>query len=323
MKFGFVEEKNTWDELVGQIYPNQFLQSWQWGEFQRKLGRRVWRFKIEREDTLVALGQAIEYGLPFGFKYIYLPRGPLTTAVAENHAADFTAVFQKRIKALSSKAVFVRVESTNFDFSDIPGFARTRSVQPNVTSVINLKNDAEHLLESMHQKTRYNIRLAEKHGVGIRKMQESEFGKFWELMGQTAERDRFRAHPRSYYETMIRELDMCEVWFAEYQGKVLAANLMVFWGDTAVYVHGASSGEFRNVMAPYLLHWEMIKRGRERGYRYYDFWGIAPADQPNHPWAGITRFKKGFGGAEVKYPGTFDFPMKKLWYWAYRLKTKR
>ncbi|NIP32988.1 peptidoglycan bridge formation glycyltransferase FemA/FemB family protein, partial [Candidatus Saccharibacteria bacterium] len=125
---------------------------------------------------------------------------------------------------------------------------------------------------------------------------------------------KFRAHPKSYYKKILESLgSMAEVWFAEYKGKVIAANLMIFWGNTVLYLHGASSRDHKNVMAPYLLHWELIKRAKADGYKYYDFWGIAPPDSPNHPWAGITRFKKGFGGTEVKYPGTFDLAINKFW----------
>ena len=47
--------------------------------------------------------------------------------------------------------------------------------------------------------------------------------------------------------------------------------------------------------------------------------GIAPENAPNHPWAGVTRFKLGFGGRAVDYPGTFDLPLNRLWYTLYSL----
>jgi len=323
MEFSLVSEKSTWSQLVEEIYPNQFLQSWEWGEFQSSLGRKVWRFKIEREGELVSMGQAIGHELPFGLSYIYLPRGPLTNPVAKNHPNEFLKLFILEVKKFVQKPVFIRTESTGFDFGE-HSWQKVRDVQPSHTLILDLERDEDELLADMHQKTRYNIRVAGKHEVGVRKMEENEFEKFWELIEVTTERDKFRAHPKSYYKKMLESLgSMAEVWFAEYKGKVIAANLMIFWGDTVVYLHGASSRDYKNVMAPYLLHWELIKQAKADAYKFYDFWGIAPADSPNHPWAGITRFKKGFGGTEVTYPGTFDLPISKPWYLLYKLRTRR
>jgi peptidoglycan pentaglycine glycine transferase (the first glycine) len=323
MEFGLINEQSIWNQLVEGIHPNQFLQLWQWGEFQSSLGRKVWRFKIEREGEIVSLGQAIGHVLPFGLSYIYLPRGPLTNPIAKNHPNKFLEIFITGIKEFVQKEIFVRAESTDFDFGE-HGWQKVRDVQPSHTAILNLERDEDEILAGMHQKTRYNIRVAGKHEVAVRKMDASEFDKFWELIEVTTERDKFRAHPKNYYKKMLESLgDMAEVWFAEYKGNVIAANLMILWGDTVVYLHGASSREHKNVMAPYLLHWELIKRAKADGYKYYDFWGIAPLDAPNHLWAGITRFKKGFGGTEVTYPGTFDLPISKFWYLLYKLRTRR
>jgi len=323
MEIRFIEKKEDWNKLVVEARPNQFLQSWEWGEFQRSLGRRVWCLVIERDGETAALGQAIEHALPFGLTYIYLPRGPLVTALGQNHGEELAKIFSSEIKKLAKKSIFARVESVNLDFGKF-GWRRAREVQPNHTLILSLDKSEEDLLADMHQKTRYNIRLGEKHGVTVRPMKEDEFDIFWQLVRETTERDQFRAHPRDYYKKMVAALGdkMCQVWFAEFEGRVIAANLMIFWGDAAVYLHGASSRENKNVMAPYLLHWEMIKKAKAEGFEYYDFWGIAPPESPHHPWAGITRFKKGFGGTEVAYPGGYDLPFNKFWYNLYRIRTR-
>ena len=310
--------------MVGEMYPNQFLQSWEWGEFQKAFGRGVWRFKIEKDNDLVSAGQAVEHKLAMGKSYLYLPRGPLCAPAAKNHAQEFFKIFKRGLVDISKSSIFLRVEPFDFDFTKF-GFKKTRDVQPSRTSILSLEKQEDEILKSMHQKTRYNIRVAERHGVKIRSIQENEFDKFWNLVEATTTRDKFRAHPKDYYKKMIQSLgpDMCEIWLAEYDGKILAANLMIFWGDTAVYLHGASSSEHRNVMAPYLLHWEMIKLAKSRGHKYYDFWGVAPEGEPDHAWAGISRFKRGFGGEEVSYSGTFDFALSGFWYMAYRLRTGR
>ena len=106
---------------------------------------------------------------------------------------------------------------------------------------------------------------------------------------------------------------------AKHDSEYVAANIMCFFGDTANYLHGASSNKHRDVMAPHLLQWKAVCDAKKDGFKYYDFWGIAPNDDPKHGWAGVTRFKKGFGGEQVNYPGTFDMVVSKKWYLIYKV----
>ena len=163
----------------------------------------------------------------------------------------------------------------------------------------------------MHQKTRYNIRLAEKKGVEVHVGGEKDFEDFWKLMSQTSDRDAFRVHDREYYQKMLAvDHNFIKLFCARYQGKLLAASIVSFFGDTVTYMHGASSNEHREIMAPYALQWQVIKIAQEAGYKYYDFYGIN-----EKKWPGVTRFKLGFGGREIDYPGTFDVALN----WMYRL----
>lgn len=105
---------------------------------------------------------------------------------------------------------------------------------------------------------------------------------------------------------------------------MLAAAIAAYFGDTATYLHGASAYEHRALMGPYTLHWEIMRDAKKRGYKFYDFWGIQSSSQSSvhsvqHDWSGMTRFKMGFGGQVVDYPGAFDLPLNRLWYTIYRL----
>jgi lipid II:glycine glycyltransferase (peptidoglycan interpeptide bridge formation enzyme) len=108
--------------------------------------------------------------------------------------------------------------------------------------------------------------------------------------------------------------------FADFEGEPVAAALIAQFGDTATYLHGASSSRHKETMAPYLLHWTAIREAKAAGLKRYDFWGVAPenADE-KHPWFGITRFKLGFGGERISYVGAWDMPNSRFWYGAYRL----
>ena len=193
-------------------------------------------------------------------------------------------------------------------------------------------------LAAMHEKTRYNIRLALRRGVEIRPLPsilsptgrgkgEGGLDEFLKLLEETAKRDKFRAHPRAYYEKMTETLETAQqlngstterlfiqLWLARFEGKAIAGALVGYFGDTATYLHGASSHEYRHLMAPYALHWEIMRDARAIGFEKYDFWGI-----DEKKWPGVTRFKKGFGGEVVRYPGAFDLPISRFWYTLYRL----
>jgi lipid II:glycine glycyltransferase (peptidoglycan interpeptide bridge formation enzyme) len=99
--------------------------------------------------------------------------------------------------------------------------------------------------------------------------------------------------------------------------KPIAGAIMMTYGDTCYYLHGASDYEHRSLMAPYALHWENIKYLKKNNIKYYDFWGIDAKK-----WPGVTRFKLGWGGDTKENPGSFDFVVSRVWYLVYSLARK-
>jgi lipid II:glycine glycyltransferase (peptidoglycan interpeptide bridge formation enzyme) len=175
----------------------------------------------------------------------------------------------------------------------------------------------------MHQKSRYNLRLAQKKGVTVRwSTNDEDFSAFMKLQHETATRQQIRLHPDHYYRLMfetLRSHNMVELGIAEYQGEIVAVNEIIWCGSTATYIHGASSDLHKEAMAPYFLQWETLQRARQKNMRAYDLRGISPADQPDHKLAGVTRFKLGLGGKTVIYPEAMNAILQPTWYWAYRL----
>jgi len=191
---------------------------------------------------------------------------------------------------------------------------KTIDVQPSKSIILDLEKSEEEILGAMHPKTRYNIKLAEKKGVKIVKVGIDRFDEFWNLMDQTVERDGFRLHDADYYRKMLSQGgSLLSLYFAEQNGKVLAANIIAKFGDMATYVHGASSNQDRNLMAPYLLQWEIMREAKKAGFKSYDLYGI-----DEEKWPGVTRFKLGFGGEEIIYPGTFDLVFNQIKYKIYK-----
>ncbi|OGF26412.1 hypothetical protein A2331_05760 [Candidatus Falkowbacteria bacterium RIFOXYB2_FULL_34_18] len=311
------------NSFVGAQKHSQFLQSWEWGEFQESWGNKVVRLGFEDQKKLVMALTLIKVSLPFLKSYLFAPRIGIKYLTEDQLKFIFDSI---EGIAQKEKAIFFRFEPrtkfsiSNFTHQTTMGqflIYKTIDIQPPKTIILNLEKEEEELLRAMHQKTRYNIGLAQRKGIFIREGNpENDFEEFWRIMEQTKDRDMFRSHSKGYYRKMLL-LDNIKLFVAEFEGRVISANIISFFGNMATYIHGASSNEHRNIMAPYLLQWHVIKLAKEKGYKYYDFHGIDA-----QKWPGVTRFKKGFGGDEINYQGTFDLVFDKCWYILYKLVRK-
>lgn len=275
-----------------------FLQSQKWLGFQKSLGRKIWQID--------GVG-IIKNNLPFKKSYLYSPYC---------ESKFFSALFLEKIKevAKSENSIFLKIEpQVNIDFKQF-GFIEAHNIQPQKTLILDITKPEQDLLNQMHSKTRYNIQLAQKKGVKVQgsKFEESRFEDFWNLMEQTTKRDGFHSHTKEYYKKLL-EIPGTELFIAECDGKIIVANIVVFYEKTAIYLHGASDYEYRNLMAAPLLQWEQIKEAKKHGCTQYDFWGIDEIK-----WPGVTRFKKSFNGKEVEYPGAYDLVFQPFWYRIYQ-----
>ncbi|MDP3985337.1 MAG: peptidoglycan bridge formation glycyltransferase FemA/FemB family protein [bacterium] len=308
-----IKDQKKWNDLTQKNLPlsGGFLQSWDWGEFQKAAGATVLRLGNETEAV-----QMVEHRLPLGRRYWFLPRSNM--------------IFGLREEMHARGAFFLRFEP--LIETDVPdSVQKTIAISPPATLLLDLTTDEKGLLDAMHEKTRYNIRLSARKGVVVQKGTSDDFEEFWKLMEETAKRDKFRLHPKSYYQKMLEILNpesyklqakscFVQLWLARFEGKLLAAGLWMYANGVVTYLHGASSSEQRSVMAPHALHWEVIRDAAQNGYAHYDFWGINL--DPHSAWAGITRFKMGFGGRVVEFPGTFDLPVSTFWYSVYKFARK-
>ena len=293
-----------------------FLQSREWAEIQKRDGREAHRLQFGDEEC-----NFFRHRLPFGFYYYYAPRPIIrnqekffasVTKFGESTGAIFFRVEpESGIKNQDSE---FRVQNSGFRIVSAP------NSQPLETILMDLTKPDEELLAAMHPKTRYNIRLAEKHGLVIRKEKSGEaISDFYKLLRQTAGRDRFNSHSKLHYQNLLMTFSYSAeyenvIFEARYDGQLAAAAIVNFCGGTATYLHGASDYSLRHLMAPYLLHWRIMQIARERGCQTYDLWGIDEAR-----WPGVTRFKMGFGGERKFFPAAFDIVLRPFWYRLYTL----
>lgn len=306
--------KPTWKDFVKKNGPEsgRFLQSYEWGDFQEATGSQVKRFVIEESDELKAVFQVIEKKVSFFGMYQYCPRGPIVVSGFQ--------IDKNEIKNCFSDSFVFRFEQTSQRI--LKSASKISEIQPAHTLITNLSVSEETLLKHMHEKTRYNIRLAQKKGVRV-EIGSGSFDEVWKLFEQTSNRGEFRLHSKEYYKKMLDELSSkeCKAFLAKafHDNDLLAANIMIDFDDTRTYLHGASSNTKRNLMAPYLLHWELMKDAKRKSLQFYDWWGVAPIGAgASHPWNGISRFKRGFGGKEIEYLGTYDLVLNQYKYSLYR-----
>lgn len=314
------------DFLNTYVADGGFLQSREWMDFQECAGKKTVHF--EGDDGLATI---IEHTLPLVGNYWYIPRGPVIAPNA--YASESTKQFLRDIIARAKKAHigWIRIEPADeaalqLWAESIEGFVVKKAahdMQPKEIMTVSLKSDEAEMLAQMKSKTRYNIRLAQKKGVRVfTSHEQKDIDTFCDLVNITAKRDGIVPHPREYYRSMLQTIpdDMLKLYLAEYDGNIVAANLVVFFGTCATYMHGASGNDSREVMAPYLLQWRQMTDAKAVGCTRYDFGGVRTEDAKS-AWAGITRFKQGFALAQkpTNFLGSYDVVIAKNTYRLYRI----
>jgi peptidoglycan pentaglycine glycine transferase (the first glycine) len=326
-----INDQEKWDGFLAKQAKSQFLQSFHWGEFKKALGIKIWRLGILKDGNLAGACLLLKSPLPLHNNYLYAPRGPVFSFnLNSEEISEGYNLFTDKIKEIAKHedAIFLKIEPAieqpfSLNLEKI-GYHPAKSIQPPDTVILDLTKSEEQLLAEMHPKTRYNIHLAERKGVKVIFSQDKkDIEIFYKLCREVNEREKINSFSQAYYEKMFEIFGSnFKIIKAEFEGKTLAINLNLNFGDMETYNHGASCSECRNVMAPHLLKWESIRQAKKEGYKYYDFRGIAPSDEPNHKWAGITRFKKSFSAVTIHYLGAYDLVFKSLIYQLYLLGKK-
>lgn len=310
-------DKVGWDETAS--HP---LQSWAWGQFRAAMGIDVVRLAVIQNDKLLEGWQLTFHKLPsLPYTIGYFPKGPMPSQI-------MVETLEKLGK--EHHAIFIQLEPNALSSSKLLSFQATKLLPSHhplftkYTFVLDLTKSEKDLLQSMHPKTRYNLKVAQKHGVIVKEDTSQEaFEAYLKLSAETTNRQGFYAHNETYHRRMweiLRPANIAHLWTASYHEKILAAWILFTWKDTIYYPYGASSREHRETMAPNLLLWEIARWGKSKGYKTFDLWGaIGPNPKENDPWFGFHRFKQGFNPKLVEFVGSFDLVLNPLLYRLYTL----
>ena len=305
-----LEEHQLWDSLVKARQDGCFMQSWAWADFKELEGYKTFRYGLFLNQTLV--GGCIFYFYPHPGKANLLTAvgGPLLPpGYAQEGMQMLVEEALKLAKELS--AIAFRIEPLWAEKPDcLARFVRAPvDLLPSETLLIDLGRDEAELLTAMKPKGRYNLRLSWRHGVETEFTTDSQaIPVFYSLFWETVKHQQFFGEPYSFFINLCQTLltaKMAEIGLAKWQGKVLAAIIVVYWGERATYLYGGRNFEHPEVMAPYSLHWAAMQRARARGCTVYDFYGFTR--DPNHAYAKFSRFKSQFGGMPVTTIGAHDY----------------
>lgn len=304
------------------------MQTKEWAKLRESQG---WRVHLV-EDVFV-----LEKKLPFGFSFLYAPEVDFFTV-------NFTK-FLPKIQEISKKShtIFARVDFINQKNSlfgekiakilNQNQFIKSfEEIQPEFRQIIDMAGSEERILAKMKPKGRYNIKIAQKHELTIDK--NGDIDEFYKIFIETARRDGFQIRPREYFQKLYEILapaGLAEIITIRYNGTAVASGIFTFYDSVASYLYGASLSQYRNTMAPYLMHWEVIREAKYRNCRFYDLLAIAPfgeirnpstsSGQANskHKYSGITRFKEQFGGIKYQTMGSWDLINKPTIYALFKI----
>jgi lipid II:glycine glycyltransferase (peptidoglycan interpeptide bridge formation enzyme) len=319
-------------ELSACNQAESFLQSGFWGSFKAHFGWNARSFMVNWEGCGQRPLLVIRRRLPFGFCFAYVPWGPeLPPCFLQSEEMRNTALLELArglYPLMPDNVAFIRFDppwytegpDTPAPALDKPFSPAGADIQPPDTVLVDLTGPEEAILNSMKSKWRYNIGLARKRGVTVRRGDhEGDLERFYAILVETARRDGIAIHSLAYYRTLLSHsteyLNMEQevaLYLAEHEGEILAGVIALFRKAEGVYLYGASSDRKRNLMAPYALQWNAIRDAKARGCLVYDFFGIPPRDDPDHPMAGLYRFKTGFGGRIIHRPGSWDYAYRPL-----------
>ena len=308
------------------------LQTKEWANLKESQG---WR--VHWVDEILVL----EKPLPFGLSFLYTPE-------VDFFKVNFST-FLPKIKEISQKShsIFARLDFLNQKNSlfgpKIEKILKQKlfiksfeEIQPEYRQIVDITKAEEMILIKMKPKGRYNIKVAQKSGLVVEKSDPStslgtgNIDEFYKIFVETAQRDGFEIRPKKYFQELLQILKsagLAEMLIIRYNGTPVAAGIFTFYKEMASYMYGASLSEYRNVMAPYLMHWEAIKLAREKGCKFYDLLAVSPfgSDIDSNlvvKYAGISRFKEQFGGIKYQTVGSWDLVTKSCWYWLFKIIEK-
>ncbi|MCX6817191.1 MAG: peptidoglycan bridge formation glycyltransferase FemA/FemB family protein [Candidatus Beckwithbacteria bacterium] len=326
-----ITDKAIWEDFILHSSQCSFLQSWNWGVFHESLGHSIFRLGFFNDNQLCGIALLIKINARRA-TYFECPAGPV---LPWENQAIIRSVFQF-IRQLADKeaAVFVRIRpnilKTDQYLNLVISLGLIKApmhLHAETTWVLNLKDSEETLLKNMRKNTRYSVKKALNSGVEITSsIKNQDIQTLYRLQLAVAQRRHFVTFSYNYLLKQFQAFqpdNQVQLFKASLDNRTLAMAFIIFYGQEAVYHYAGSSAEVRQIPVSYALQWEVIRQAKKKGFPLYNFWGIAPTDNPHHRFAGVTLFKTGFGGSRVDYLPAHDLVIKPHYWLIYLFESLR
>jgi len=308
------------------------LQSFEWGEFRKKTGIKVIRKGFVENKKLDQAFQLTIHPIPHtSFTIGYLPKGVFPTKQLIEELEKIGKTEKCIFIQLEPNVVKDKDNNSSFILRQLSLIPSAHPLFTKYTLEIDLTKSEEEILKNMHPKARYNIKVAQKHGVIVKEEDTKQaFEEYLKLTEETTKRQGFFAHSKKYHELMWETLKAqdtnlltAHLLVARYNAVPLTTWVLFKFHDKLYYPYGASSNEYREVMHSTLEMWEAIRFGKKNKLKTFDLWGAASPNAPeSDPWFGFTKFKERFGPERVEFIGSYDLVINPLLYQFYKLADK-
>lgn len=318
-----------WNDFLATRPEANFLQSIEWADANKAVGHEIVRGGVEREGVLAAGWQGIIKNARRG-RYLEVPGGPLMDWTDE--AVVREGVEQLKRTGNQHNCVFVRIrpqvtdnDETRTALKSLRLHKAPFHLHAEHTNILDLTKSEDELLASMRRQTRYEVRQADKKGVTIDwRSDETAVDEFFAVQADTAKRQGFIPPSRDFLAAQVAAFgENARIYRAEKDGTLLNLALVLFSGEEADYFEAASTPESRQYPGAYAVQWRAIRDAKGMGKTRYNFWGIAYSDDPNHRFAGVTTFKRGFGGQDVTYVPAHDIVLRHTYLKTWLIETIR
>ena len=312
-----INDKNTWENFLLSRPEANFLQSWQFGEFHSELNKKIFRLAVFDQEKIQAAALLVKETAKRG-SYLTIAGGPLFDKSHPNANSIFkffTDHFRKIAK--EEKCAFIRLRPQLINTPENKKIFLSNNYQlapmhltADLTIQIDLKRSEEEILASMRKNTRYEIRKSQRIGIITKQSKNSgDIREFHEYQLLLAKQHGFVPFPYDFllaqFRNMLVDDQVCLIHSYDKE-ELLASAFIIFYNNEAVYHYGISTPDNKKKPGSYACQWAAILEAKRRGCAKYNMWGIAPKEQTNHRFTGVSIFKRGFGGEEVAYLPAMD-----------------
>lgn len=346
-------DKINWEQAVAQFPEANFLQSWNWGEFEQDLGKKILRLVWLDEQTgqIVALAQGVVETAKRG-RYLAIAGGPLLDWQNQNIVTEVFTVLKNLAK--KHRCWFIRfrpqavLENQNQSQSNQQQSARLilptinlsllsqlgshyapMHLTADLSTQLDLTISNEDLLAQMRKNHRQSIRKVEKLNIQTWISTEaSDLDQFYQEQLKLAHYHGFIPFSKTFllkqFQAFVKDRQVALI-HASIDHQLLASAFIIFYNREAVYHYGVSTELNKDYPGSYACQWRAIQEARSRGCYRYNLWGVSPKDQVHHRFAGVGLFKRGFGGQEINFLPAQDIIIDNRYYftWVFEMIRKK